>query len=388
MAVMPPEFGYQARAALREIVSAHGPEALSSPARMSNLLNDLLPDAPGIARTLVAAAEDHVADALREHVSHGMDAATAARLCASSFSVSTMFTPDVCAWVVGEFAIALGLITSADEPPAFVVPADPGAPGRRAGAGADGPAVIAQPPEPEPARRPTSPAPARVPASPLPATAPGTGAHSAPGHARSRRPRALVLAIAVAGVLLVAGAITVYSLGSGTPHALIVYAINDIPGTVTPIDLATGTLGTPIKAGKYPYAVAITPDGKTAYVANYGSGTVTPIDLATGIPSTPIRAGQSLDAIAITPNGKTAYVANNFSLNTGTVTPIDLATGTPGTPITVGENPDAIAITPDGKTAYVANINSDTVIPIDLATGHPGTPIKVGKDPVAIAITP
>ena len=79
-------------------------------------------------------------------------------------------------------------------------------------------------------------------------------------------------------------------------------------------------------AGGGPYAIAITPDGKTAYVAN--SGTVTPITTATDTAGTPITAGSDPYAIAITPDGKTAYVANNGS---GTVTPITTATDTAGT---------------------------------------------------------
>ena len=48
--------------------------------------------------------------------------------------------------------------------------------------------------------------------------------------------------------------------------------------TVTPIDTATGTAGSPITVGSNPIAVAITPDGSTAYVANLTGNTVTPID--------------------------------------------------------------------------------------------------------------
>lgn len=107
----PQEFSLEVEAALREIVAAYGQEALSEPMMMSNLLKDLLPEAPGIARMLVTAAEDHIADQLAGHVSQGLDAPTAVRLTASSFAGSTMFAPEACAWVVSEFAITLGLIT-------------------------------------------------------------------------------------------------------------------------------------------------------------------------------------------------------------------------------------------------------------------------------------
>ena len=50
--------------------------------------------------------------------------------------------------------------------------------------------------------------------------------------------------------------------------------------------------------------------GAMAYVVSYGSGTVTPILLATNTPGHPIRVGKRPVAIAVTPDGKTAYVVN------------------------------------------------------------------------------
>lgn len=125
MAAMPFEHAEEARLALRAIVAEHGPEVLSSPSALSNLLSDLLPDAPRVARILVAAAQDQIADELREHTSVGMDTMTASRLAASSFAGATMFAPDACAWVVQEFALALGLTP---EVGATVPDAEPAAP--------------------------------------------------------------------------------------------------------------------------------------------------------------------------------------------------------------------------------------------------------------------
>jgi YVTN family beta-propeller protein len=132
--------------------------------------------------------------------------------------------------------------------------------------------------------------------------------------------------------------------GPGAP--VTAYVANCASGTVTPIATATDTAGPPIAVGGFPYAIAITPDGKTAYVVSYssnGSGTVTPIATATNTAGPPITVGSGPRVITITPDGKTAYVANWFS---GTVTPIATATNTAGPPITVGTYPCAIAITP------------------------------------------
>jgi hypothetical protein len=117
MAAAPLEHADQARLALRTIVAEHGPQMLSRPGMLSNLLADLMPDAPRIARILVAAAHDHIADELREYISAGMDPATASRLAATMFADATMLPPQACAWVVGEFALALGLVSDNSAPP-------------------------------------------------------------------------------------------------------------------------------------------------------------------------------------------------------------------------------------------------------------------------------
>jgi len=117
MAEMPWEHAAEARTALNAIVTdpEHGAQVLSSPKTMSNLLKDLLPDAPREKNLLVAAAEAGLADALREHVSQGMDPSTAIRLTASSFSASTPLTPEACSWVTSEIAAAMGISSPAGQ---------------------------------------------------------------------------------------------------------------------------------------------------------------------------------------------------------------------------------------------------------------------------------
>jgi len=110
------EHAAEARAALNAIVTdpEHGVDALASPRTMSNLLNDLLPDAPREKNLLLAAAEAGLADSLREHVAQGMDSSTAIRLTASSFAARSPLTPDACRWVTGEIAVALGISQTND----------------------------------------------------------------------------------------------------------------------------------------------------------------------------------------------------------------------------------------------------------------------------------
>ncbi len=112
------EHAAEARAALNAIVNdpEHGASALSSAQTMSNLLKDLLPDAPREKSILVAAAEAGLANNLRQHVDQGMDPNTAIRLTASSFSSTTPFTPEACTWVTGEIATALGISHGGGQP--------------------------------------------------------------------------------------------------------------------------------------------------------------------------------------------------------------------------------------------------------------------------------
>jgi YVTN family beta-propeller protein len=67
--------------------------------------------------------------------------------------------------------------------------------------------------------------------------------------------------------------------------------------------VATNTAGPPIHVGRAPYALAITPNGRTAFVADYRSNAVTPIDLATNIAGRPIPVGANPYGIAVTPDG-------------------------------------------------------------------------------------
>ena len=157
-------------------------------------------------------------------------------------------------------------------------------------------------------------------------------------------------------------------------------------GWVTPITLATNKPGSPIKLGFEPWALAITPNGRTAYVVNGNADTVIPVMLASGKLGRPIKVGRRAVAIAITPNGRTAYVVNNVG---NTVTPITLATGMPGHPIKVGRSPNLIVINPNGKTAYVIDSRGagDNVSPINLVTNKPEPRLSVSKAN-AIAIAP
>jgi len=179
---------------------------------------------------------------------------------------------------------------------------------------------------------------------------------------------------------------------SAPAHPVTAYVINYNAGTVTPVNTATNTALKAIPVGRSPFAIAVTPDGKTVYVngesAPGGTWGVTPISTATNKAGKVIGIPQEPYAFAITPNGRTAYVTGSAG-----VTPVSTTTNRAGTAIKTGQV--AIAITPNGKILYAYSDRYGTVTPIPTATNKPGKPIKVGTGihpnsyaPPYIAITP
>ncbi len=124
MTSISPERASEVRRALAVIVAdpGHGAAALDDPQILSNLLTDLLPDAPRDKNLLVAAAEARLARMIFDHVMQGLDAGSAIRLAAASFGASTHFPPETCAWAAGELAFALNLTGGLDGEPTASAP--------------------------------------------------------------------------------------------------------------------------------------------------------------------------------------------------------------------------------------------------------------------------
>jgi hypothetical protein len=118
MSSAPSDARGEALSALRAIAAdpRYGPEAFSSPQMMTNLLKDMLPDAPREASVLIAAADAGVPAILQQHVAQGMDVGTASQLAARTLADRTALTADACAWATGSLAAVL--ITPAVPPEA------------------------------------------------------------------------------------------------------------------------------------------------------------------------------------------------------------------------------------------------------------------------------
>jgi kumamolisin len=178
------------------------------------------------------------------------------------------------------------------------------------------------------------------------------------------------------------------SNGGTTPPAetgATAYVTDDSTDQVTPINLSSGAVESPISVPGGPEGIAVTPNGATAYVAEPQSNTVTPINLKTGVVGSPLAVPGLGLGIAVSPDGATLYVSSALG---GSLTPISLPGGTVGTPITIdGGAGGAVAITPNGRTAFVTDDDGE-LLPVELATGAATAPISVGGHPTGIAVTP
>ena len=165
---------------------------------------------------------------------------------------------------------------------------------------------------------------------------------------------------------------------------------------VAVIDTTTNTIRTTVPGAG---GSAVTPNGQFLYGITFFNDAVVVTDTAKALSdpshavSAPIPVGSFPYAIALTPDGRFAYVANcgEFCLSdepssVSTVSVIDTATNTVAAtvPLPPTSGPTGVAITPDGKFAYVPNGWSNSVAVIDTtkAVADPGHAV-VATIPVA-----
>ncbi len=148
--------------------------------------------------------------------------------------------------------------------------------------------------------------------------------------------------------------------------------------------------GKPINVSGEPFALAITPDGKTVYVIT-GSNVV-PIATATNTAGKPIPVGHWPEDIVISPNSNEAYVlCQGYKINGvwhGTITPISTRTNTPGPSIPAGHYPVGLTVSGDGKTLYVRDYPSNTVTAVSTAANKARRTIRLARRPEFILTAP
>jgi len=162
------------------------------------------------------------------------------------------------------------------------------------------------------------------------------------------------------------------------------------PGSISQYDVGVGGGLTPkspatVTTPENPGAIAVSPDGKSVYVTD--SGGVSQFDVMPGGMLTPkspetVPAGGSPAGVAVSPDGRSVYVTNFFSEN---ISQYNVGTGgvlTSKSPATVaaGSSPDKITLTPDGTSAYVSDVNGFEVSQYSIGSGG----VLVAKSPPTV----
>ena len=150
-------------------------------------------------------------------------------------------------------------------------------------------------------------------------------------------------------------------------------------GNVASLDVHSNKLGGGVGTGVAPNLL-LAPDGRSGWVVNSLSDSVQRLDVAKGSMGTPLAVAKAPDGDVLTPGGGDLLVISRGDGHLpGTLSVISTATEQVVATFPVGVNPSDLAVSSDGLTVYVVNAGSDTVTPIDLGSRAVLATIAVGK---------
>jgi YVTN family beta-propeller protein len=161
--------------------------------------------------------------------------------------------------------------------------------------------------------------------------------------------------------------------------------IRNTGNAVVVVDTATRAVVASIPAEKFPYAIAVSPDGRQVYIPNHDVNLVSVVNTATNTVVQKIAVKPNPHSVAYSVNGRRAYVANHAS---NVVTVLDTKNGAVLTEIPVGRSPHSIAMSPDRARVYVVNYDGNSVSVIDPATNKVTATIPVQLEPQSVAFAP
>jgi YVTN family beta-propeller protein len=170
-----------------------------------------------------------------------------------------------------------------------------------------------------------------------------------------------------------------------SPNGRQLFMPNHDSDLVSVVDTATNTVVNKIKVKPNPHDVAFSVDGRRAYVANHASNVVTVLDTKNGANLAEIPVPRSPHSIAMSPDGSRIYVV---SYDADVVSVIDPAAYTVAGTIAVQREPQSVEFAPDSRHAYVVNNGSNSVSVIDTATSQVTATIGVGQTPTDVFVAP
>jgi YVTN family beta-propeller protein len=184
---------------------------------------------------------------------------------------------------------------------------------------------------------------------------------------------------------------TRYPAGIGiSPDGRLLYVAENLSDSLAVVDLATRRVVERLASGRFPYAVAVSPDGHV-YATAWGGSTVTAFAPASGGRLTRegvIDVGRHPSALILNDSGTRAFVA---SASTDRIAVLDTrarkVTGwlldPPPDGVKEGSTPNALALAPDGTRLYAAEADNNAVAVFELSAATSGLATARGNDQLA-----
>ncbi|OGT96950.1 MAG: hypothetical protein A3I79_02815 [Gemmatimonadetes bacterium RIFCSPLOWO2_02_FULL_71_11] len=165
------------------------------------------------------------------------------------------------------------------------------------------------------------------------------------------------------------------------------YVTENLADSLAVCDLTSGRVVQRVATGRYPYAVAVTPDG-TVFVSNWGTSVLSVFTTGEGgrlVPGPPLAAGRHPSALLLNAAGTRLFVASG---STDRVTVVDtrarrviaeLLDPPPAGP-GEGATPNALALSPDGTRLFAAEADANAVAVFDLTAATADVSAARGDD--------
>lgn len=173
---------------------------------------------------------------------------------------------------------------------------------------------------------------------------------------------------------------------SAAPYAYI--AQPDL-GTMTVIDTVKNKKVTTINVGGAPYALTMSPDGRTAYVAYFTSpplvGWISVIDVLTHSIADTVQVGINPSGAAVLPSGAKLYVTD---CDTPGIAIMDTSSNSVEKTILFGRCPWGIAPHPEHSKVYFTDWSDNLVGRIDTVSETVDMTMTVGAGPLGITFRP
>ena len=153
--------------------------------------------------------------------------------------------------------------------------------------------------------------------------------------------------------------------------------------TVYIVDTQTRQVIQTVQVGFAPNAFEVHPDGRIIYISAFLGGTVSEVDMFTGTVLRTFTVGGTPQDMAVTRSGKRLYVANEA----GYLNEIDLQTGQQAPTIPLAGGGFGVGITPDENQAYVSIPSQGLVQIFNLQARRLAQTLAVGGEPRRLAFS-